>query len=329
MSRTREEQARRDRSIPRPPGGLRAVPPREWLPVWDTVAARPPVRVTGYLVARRYADYADGAEIRPGVELLAEMTCQSLRTVQDALTTIRGYGLLWRYVRGSVQGPRRAVDVCRLTIPDDMTRVPRIGTVHRQHVPVDSGDQRHEMPVVAVVHRQMTTRPPADDRTDHRQELPTTYIRDLVQDPSHSARASDTDGRETDDGEDDEPDPDVTLLAAAVPDADPRDIDWAVTTLRQRQHHGEIRSVRAYLRTIIDRGDASALVDEAATERRRAEMSLLARGDPFASPGNVVAGHVIASDTTQPHTEACRSGDHRQCQWTWCACRCHRQAVTR
>jgi hypothetical protein len=134
---------------------------------------------------------------------------------------------------------------------------------------------------------------------------------------SLSAPASVADGGEDerendpiDEDEEEEQDPHAQLLARAVPGANEEDIEWALTGLHFRQAHGEIRSITAYLRTLIKNGDAKALVGEAAAERRRAEIDdaryEAAHGyvpDPFgAAPqyvapnGPVVRGEVISED---------------------------------
>jgi len=100
-----------------------------------------------------------------------------------------------------------------------------------------------------------------------------------------------------------EPDPDFVLLADAVPGADPRDVEWAITGLQYRKHRGEIRTtVRAYLRKIIENGDARSLVDDAAAERRRGEIDLAAYGDPFGGPvsPSTVPGRVVIGEVVQP-----------------------------
>jgi hypothetical protein len=62
------------------------------------------------------------------------------------------------------------------------------------------------------------------------------------------------------------------LLAAAVPGATEREIEGAITTIENRHVRGEIRNERGYLRSVIDRGDAAALI-----EATRAELLADAR----------------------------------------------------
>jgi len=127
--RTSAAQAQRDRQIPRPPDGLglRVVGQNEWLAVWDRVIAQPSVKLVGYALAR-WADWEDGAEVRPGNDLLMRRTgLRSDKTVRAALTQIRdSWGLVWRYHEGYKSGRQGIADVYRLTIPDDILdgRVP-------------------------------------------------------------------------------------------------------------------------------------------------------------------------------------------------------------
>ncbi len=106
---------------------MRAEAPNEWIKIWHEVEAKPPVKVVGYVLCTRFADWGDGTEIRPGTRQLARITQQTDRTVIGALDQIRKWGLIWRYVEGSKQGRRGIADVYRLTVPSDLiTRVPLI-----------------------------------------------------------------------------------------------------------------------------------------------------------------------------------------------------------
>jgi len=158
-----------------------------------------------------------------------------------------------------------------------------------------------------------------------------------VKQPSSLSHRGENDGeRENDSGDDDDLDPDTVLLARAVEGADWADVEWAVTSLQYRKHHGEIRtSVRAYLRACIRNGDARALVDEAAAERRESKADIARHGDPFAAPRtpNTVPGHLVSAAAAGPRTEACRSGSHPrkydvQCM-KWCTCPCHTETRRR
>jgi hypothetical protein len=198
------------------------------------------------------------------------------RTVRRATGWARGADMLIQTRRGHRLGDGRTVaSEWRLVIPQP-----------------DSGDLLNDDS--STGQSEFSTGQEADLNRTERQSQPDTATppsRPSTSKPvsiSLSAPASGAgecdDERENDLGEDededDEPDPDCAILAAAVPGADWRDIEWTVTGLQQDQYNGKIRSVRAYLRTIIANGDAQALVNKAAAERRRAETT----PDPFGSP---------------------------------------------
>lgn len=85
------------------------------------------VKAVGFACAY-FANYGDGAEIRPGTVMLAAVCGEmSDRTAKLALVRIRDWGLIWRYVEGSKHGRRGMADVYRLTIPDDVLgRIPML-----------------------------------------------------------------------------------------------------------------------------------------------------------------------------------------------------------
>jgi hypothetical protein len=197
VTRTAAVQAERDRRIPRPSpeSGLRVASPNEWLPIWREVKAKPPIKVVGYALLE-YADYGDGADIRPGEPLLALKTDQSERTVGKALAQMRAWGLIWRYVEGSSQGRRQLADEYRFTIPDDlMTRVPLITTVarlpdhpndvpvitpdHPNEIRVIEPDQANDVRVISAEHPNFATGSPEPRDTDHPNEVRPTFISDL------------------------------------------------------------------------------------------------------------------------------------------------------
>lgn len=122
---------------PDPPHGLKAASPREWMKVWTRVRAAPSVKCVGAFAAF-FADYGDGANVRPGTVILAAVSGEmSDRTVKLALAQIRDWGLMWRYIEGSRQGRRGIADVYRLTIPEDIfARVPMLTPEYRP--PVDN-----------------------------------------------------------------------------------------------------------------------------------------------------------------------------------------------
>lgn len=92
--------------------------------------------------------------------------------------------------------------------------------------------------------------------------------------------------------------PDERLLAEAVPGASEREIKHAIAKLRGRQADGEIRSVRAYLRAIIDCGDALALTTDARVTLTKSDA---------------------AAERTGP-CAMCRIDDHEHCTEGRCTC---------
>jgi hypothetical protein len=86
--------------------------------VWVRVIAAPSVKLTG-IMAAHFADYATGADIRPGNDILSAVCGLDKRTVLRSLAQIRAWGLIWRYSEGRLQGRRGLADVYRLTIPED------------------------------------------------------------------------------------------------------------------------------------------------------------------------------------------------------------------
>lgn len=111
--------------------------PGEWTRVWARVRATAQVKNVGWACAY-FADYGDGSNVRPGTETLAAVcSAASESTIIKALATIRGWGLMWRYLEGKKQGRRGVADEYRLTIPDDiLARVPMLGPDYR--IPVDN-----------------------------------------------------------------------------------------------------------------------------------------------------------------------------------------------
>lgn len=122
---------------PSPPGGLTAVTPGEWTKLWVRVRTTGQVKNVGWACAF-FADYGDGANVRPGTAILANVCSgASEATIKKALAQIREWGLMWRYIEGSKQGRRGVADVYRLTIPDDLfKRVPLLTPEYRP--PVDN-----------------------------------------------------------------------------------------------------------------------------------------------------------------------------------------------
>lgn len=178
-------------AIARPP--LRTASPT--CPIWHEVAAKPPVKVIGYALLK-FADYHDGAEIRPGVALLAIMTQQTERTVISALAKIRDWGLIWRYREGSRFGRQQLADEYRLTIPDDLVpRVPlvvevvglpdRVNVVHVieaeqvNEVLVNNADHVNDVHLIAADHMNLMHGSHESDDTDQVNEVHPTFNRDL------------------------------------------------------------------------------------------------------------------------------------------------------
>jgi hypothetical protein len=111
--------------IPDPPEGLRPVVPGEWIQVWRRVRVSATVNLVGFALAS-FADWNDGTRIRPGNVVLAAI-CSEMhpKTIERAVSVIRGYDLIWRYAEGSRKGVKGANDEYRLTIPDDiLVRIP-------------------------------------------------------------------------------------------------------------------------------------------------------------------------------------------------------------
>ncbi len=112
--------------IPEPPDGLSAATPGEWIQVWRRVrGVTVMVKLTGFALAS-FADWNDGTRIHPGNSALANVCAESNpKTIERAIVTIRGMGLIWRYVEGSRKGTKGANDEYRLTIPDEiLTLIP-------------------------------------------------------------------------------------------------------------------------------------------------------------------------------------------------------------
>lgn len=87
----------RREDVPDPPPSLRIVKPHEWTRSWARVIAPPSVKLTGFALLT-WADYADGANIRPGYPLLMRVTgIGSKTTISTALTQISEWGFIWKY----------------------------------------------------------------------------------------------------------------------------------------------------------------------------------------------------------------------------------------
>jgi hypothetical protein len=252
--RTPQEQDDRDQSIPRPAAelGLIVVSQTLWLPVWHKVAATPPIKVVGYQLLE-FADFGDGADIRPGEILLASRTVQTDRTVGKALTQIRAWGLIWRYREGSRHGRQRLSDEYRLTIPADLlTRVPLTGTIPQDFLKrlgltgqiACLLDHPNDVPVIDVRvketdHPNVANGSPEPRSTDHPNDVRPTFLKDQVQDLSPVPRGL------------------YALLAAVVPDVTEREIELVRDMIGARRG---VQSAAAVLRAEIRDGNGPSLV---------------------------------------------------------------------
>ena len=112
----------RKEDVPDPPPGLRIAKPHEWTRVWARVIAAPSVKLTGFALLT-WADYGDGANIRPGYPLLMRVTgIGSKSTAAAALEQIREWGFIWRYKEANRR--MKWPDEYRLTWPDDISGIP-------------------------------------------------------------------------------------------------------------------------------------------------------------------------------------------------------------
>jgi len=59
----------------------------------------------------------------------------------------------------------------------------------------------------------------------------------------------------------------------------------------------------------------------------RQAAALVAARQPFVSPSEIIAEIADARSSEQPHSEACRGSDCRNCRYGWCMCVCHPRAV--
>lgn len=59
----------------------------------------------------------------------------------------------------------------------------------------------------------------------------------------------------------------------------------------------------------------------------RAAVRVVGARQPFISPAEIIAEVAAGRSPEQPHSQACRGQDHRNCLMTWCMCVCHPRAV--
>lgn len=145
----------RNAPAPPPPPGLTAALPNDWLFAWRRVRVQPQVDIPAWddelgavrvtasvksigLFAATFATYASGADVRPGVAVLARVAGYSERATGVALDVVCRLGFMWRYVNGSQagrpgSGRRPIASEYRLTVPDDILsgRVPLLGAEYR------------------------------------------------------------------------------------------------------------------------------------------------------------------------------------------------------
>ena len=136
--------------VPQPPAGLTAALQNDWVFAWRRVRVQPQVDVPAWdgsgavrvtpsvkhvgLWAATFATWETGADVRPGVDVLAEVSGYTTRAVGVALDAVCRLGFMWQYVNGSAggrpgQGRRPVKSEYRLTVPDDILsgRVPLLG----------------------------------------------------------------------------------------------------------------------------------------------------------------------------------------------------------
>jgi hypothetical protein len=163
---------RRNSPAPQPPAGLTAAIPNDWLHAWRRVRVQPRVDVPAWdgsgtvrvtasvksvgLFAATFATWETGADVRPGLAVLAPVAGYTERATGIALDVACRLGFLWRYVDGSQAGRpgggrRPMVSEYRLTVPDDIMsgRVPLLDAGYHEpgyHPNSDQEIQDHPIP---------------------------------------------------------------------------------------------------------------------------------------------------------------------------------------
>lgn len=119
------------------------------------------------------------------------------------------------------------------------------------------------------------------------------------------------------------------LLADAVPGASEREIEYAITTIQTRCAQGEIRDERAYLRTIIAKGDAASLIEKACRELAGFESpGRPPNGDRALAQAEALKAE-LGNRMEPRQTAACRSDDHDFCpSHLACSCTCHERPAS-
>lgn len=59
----------------------------------------------------------------------------------------------------------------------------------------------------------------------------------------------------------------------------------------------------------------------------RAAVRVVGARQPFISPSEIIAEVAARRSPEQPHSNACRGQDHKNCLMNWCMCVCHPRAV--
>jgi hypothetical protein len=62
-------------------------------------------------------------------------------------------------------------------------------------------------------------------------------------------------------------------------------------------------------------------------EDARAAVRVVGARQPFISPSEIITEIAAKRSPEQPHSQACRGQDHRNCLMSWCMCVCHPRAV--
>lgn len=123
----------------------------EWERIMRRLVVPPPVKLLAFILAS-YAD-GNGTRIRPGNEILANVTGTSVRTVERNLSTLKRHGLIGVVKRGGGRSNAGRPTEYRLTIPVDLLdrlvllepgdRAPESPATHMAGQSVDGTHQRN------------------------------------------------------------------------------------------------------------------------------------------------------------------------------------------
>lgn len=126
----------------------------EWERIMRRCRMKPLTKYVGMVLAQ-YANN-DGTNAFPSVAKLARVTCLSERSVRNALTELRGLGLIKRVQKGGMRGTQAISDMHCLVIPADLLERfdlltpgeddPCPPTPNRQDVPPGDAPNRHHVP---------------------------------------------------------------------------------------------------------------------------------------------------------------------------------------